>query len=42
MKSNMQGYDEKMINIAEDLEAMIASTISSMMKQINISKFSLS
>ena len=36
MKSNNQDSDEKMMKLTEDFKAMLASTITSMMNQINI------
>ena len=37
IESNRKDSDEKLNNLTEDLKAMIASTITSMMDQINIS-----
>ena len=39
IESNRQEYDEKIKKLTEDLKSMITSTITSMMYQINISKY---
>ena len=40
MKSNKQDSDEKMMKLTEDIKEILASTITSMMDQINILKSS--
>ena len=41
MKPKKQNYDKKMMKLKEYFKEMIASTITSFMDQINISKYSL-
>ena len=40
MKTNKQYFDEKMMNITEDFKEMLASSTTSIMNQINTSKYS--